>query len=124
MEWIIIRCKDAKGLLDVFNIDKKPNIIKEKNIYTGGKFQRYDSIINSKNTYYIPLKDYRYVFKFKILSQNNYLYEDYKRSANFILDYLADIFSLWISLYNFLSFLFSKLYSKSFDKYKIVETIL
>ena len=123
-EWIIIRCEDEKGLLHEFDTDEEPEIIKENDIYIGGKFKIYDSIIKSKNTVYSEIKNYRYVFQFETINPNNYLYEDYKRRVTSFLDYCADIFSLWISLYNLLSFLFSKLYSKSFDKYKIVESIL
>ena len=64
------------------------------------------------------------MFQFTTRNPNFYLYEDYKRRVKSFLDYCEDIFSLWRSLYNLLSFLFSKLYSKSFDKYKIVESIL
>ena len=55
---------------------------------------------------------------------NTVLYNDYKRKAKSILDCYANIFSLWISLYNGFTFIFLKLYSKSFDKYKIMEKIL
>ena len=54
----------------------------------------------------------------------NFFYEDFKRKRKSILDNLANIFSIWISLYNLFSFLFSTIYSKSFDKYKIMENIL
>ena len=64
------------------------------------------------------------MFQFTTRNPNFYLYEDYKRRVKSFLDYCEDIFSLWRSLYNLLSFLFSKLYSKSFDKYKIVESII
>ena len=58
------------------------------------------------------------------LNGNVFLYQDYKRKKRSILDIAADIFSLWISFYNGFTFLFSKLYSKSFDKYKIIDNIL
>ena len=37
---------------------------------------------------------------------------------------IQDIFSLWITLYKIITFLFLKLYSKNFDKYKIIEKLL
>ena len=55
---------------------------------------------------------------------NLVLYKDFKRKSKSILDCYANIFSIWISLYNLFTFLFLKLYSKSFDKYKIIENIL
>ena len=41
-----------------------------------------------------------------------------------IFDYLADVFSYWLSIYNGLSFFINTLYLQSFDKYKIMENIL
>ena len=64
-EWIINRCEDEKGLLHVFDTDEEPNIIKEKHIYIGGKFKKYDSIIKYKNTVYSKIKGYRYAFQFQ-----------------------------------------------------------
>ena len=52
------------------------------------------------------------------------LYEDYKRKKVNYFDSFPDIFALWISLYNALTFFFSKLYSTSFDKYQIIDNIL
>lgn len=105
----------------------RKKIIKENNIYIGGKFQRYISRIEDKNTYIIDVSDCRYMYQFIIRSidyTNAILYEDYKRKSKSFLDILPDVFSLWISLYNFLSLIFSKFYSKSFDKYKIIENLL
>ena len=55
---------------------------------------------------------------------NAYNCENYVRKETSLLDVYAKVFSLWMSLYSGISFLFSKLYSKSFDKYKIIENIL
>jgi hypothetical protein len=55
---------------------------------------------------------------------NIFIYEDYKRKEKSILDIYANIFSLWITLYRLFIFLFSYLYSQSFDKYKIIDNIL
>ena len=55
---------------------------------------------------------------------NAYNCENYVRKETSLLDVYAKVFSLWMSLYSGISFLFSKLYSKSFDKYKIIDTIL
>ena len=58
---IIIRCEDAKRLLQVFDTDEESYIIKENDIYIGGKFKIYDSIIMHKNTVNSEIKDYRYI---------------------------------------------------------------
>ena len=47
-----------------------------------------------------------------------------KEKKKSILDSFACIFSLWISIYNDLIIIFSKFYSKNFDNYKIIESIL
>lgn len=65
------------------------------------------------------------MFVFESNDNNNiFLYEDYIRKENYLLDVLADIFALLISFYNILSFLFYYLFSQSYDKYKIMENIL
>ena len=57
------------------------------------------------------------IFDSLSVNDRNYiLYNDFKRKQKFILDYFANIFSLWISIYNVFTFLLSLLYSKSFDK--------
>ena len=69
----------------------------------------------------------RMVFNFEVIGSyytDRFIYGDYKRKRKSILDSLANIFSLWISLYNAFTFLFAVLYSKNFDKYKIVENII
>ena len=87
---------------------KKKNLkILKNNIFIGGSFENLNTII---------IEDIR--------TSNLVLYKDYIRKSKSILDCYANIFSLWISLYNFFTFLFLKLYSKSFNKYKIIENIL
>ena len=125
--WSIVRCEDEKSLFQSFNTQNEQENIKENNIYIGGKFQRYISRIEDKNTYIKDVSDCRYMYEFIIRSidyTNVILYEDYKRKAKSFLDVLPDVFSLWTSLYNFLSLIFSKFYSKSFDKYKLIENLL
>ena len=55
---------------------------------------------------------------------NSFLYEDYKRKENSFWNSIPNIFSLWLSLYNGFKFVFAKLYSKNFDNYKIMESVL
>jgi hypothetical protein len=133
-KWNIIRFEDSKYLLkfvfdkikDIFfNAEKEDDIIKEKDIYIGGNLKGDDTIIISKLTYIPHLNHTRLMFMFE--SKNNYdkfLYDDYIRKENYLLDVLADVFALLLSFYNILSFLFYLLYSQSYDKYKIMENIL
>lgn len=126
-KWTVVRCEDEKGLFDFSESNQNKKIKENDNIYIGGKFQKYDTIILSKNTIYPKIKDKRFVFDFKVYGIkhiNNFIYEDYKRKEKSIFDYFAYIFSYWFSLYNGLSFFITTLYSQSFDKYKIIENIL
>ena len=85
------------------------------------------TMIIDKNAIYGARKNTKLLFMIETLDLNDFntvLYKDYKRKAKSILDCYANIFSLWISLYNGFTFIFLKLYSKSFDKYKIIENIL
>ena len=130
IRWIITRYEDNKGLYQLFDIfgDKEEENIKEKGIFIGGKFEEFDSMIISKYSSYKPMeKDTKLLLIFdsiNINAINHVLYNDYKRKEKSLLDVYANIFSLWITIYNLFTFLFSKLYSKSFDKYKIIEKIL
>ena len=129
LRWNIIRYEDTKGLFDIFEKNEENDIIKEKDIYIGGYYQRYDTNIINNEAKDIPIvksgsKLLLLLDTIGLTILYDFLYEDYKRKKNSILDSLANIFSLWISSYNLISFLFSKLYSKSFDKYKVIENIL
>ena len=141
--WNIVRCEDNKGLFDIFKKEVFENFInddeeqkqkkresdklRENDIYIGGKLGRYETIFYSKYT--IPSKwpNSSFVMDFNIRSTGHtsfIIYEDYKRKKISFFDNIPDIFALWISLYNALTFLFSKLYSTSFDKYQIIDNIL
>ena len=129
LRWNIIRYEDTKGLFDIFEKNEENDIIKEKDIHIGGYYQRYDTNIINNEAKDIPIvksgsKLLLLLDTIGLTISYDFLYEDYKRKKNSILDSLANIFSLWISSYNLISFLFSKLYSKSFDKYKVIENIL
>ena len=127
LQWNIIRYEDAKGLSRLFDIfkEEEPDNIREEGMYIGGRFLDFKthSISNDINTF----RNYRMVFKFEVIGSyytDRFIYDDYKRKRKSILDSLANIFSLWISLYNAFTFLFAVLYSKNFDKYKIIENII
>ena len=125
--WIVTRFEDAKGIKEFFhNIFKgqEADNIKENDLYIGGHFQRDENRIVSKGT---NVNGNRLMLRFYVIGTrytNYFLYEDYKRKENSILDYLADIFSLCNSLYQLISFVYTRIYSNNFDQYKIIDNIL
>ena len=127
IQWTITRYEDNQGLWQIFDYfkEEEPEHLKETNIFIGGSYENYDTMIIDKNTIYSPRKNTKLLLMIETLDLNDFntvLYNDYKRKAKSILDCYANIFSLWISLYNGFTFIFLKLYSKSFDKYKIIVT--
>ena len=127
--WTITRYEDSKGLSQIFDYfkEEEPENVKENNIFIGGSFENFDTMIIDKNTGFSQRENTKLLLIFDSIDlnrTNNVLYKDYKRKPKSILDCFANIFSLWISLYNGFTFIFLKLYSKSFDKYKIIENIL
>jgi hypothetical protein len=125
--WIVTRFEDVKGIKQLFhNIfkDQESDEIKENDLYIGGHFQRDENRIVSKGT---NVNGNRLMLRFYVIGtryRNYFLYEDYKRKENSILDYLADIFSLSNSLYQIISFVYTRIYSNNFDQYKIIDNIL
>ena len=127
--WKIKRVEDNKGLshfLDLFK-EKEDEEIKEKDIFVGGEFENFQTVLYSRTTT-LNIKSTRLMMIFDVVhigkGTNIFIYEDYKRKEKSILDIYANIFSLWITLYRLFIFLFSYLYSQSFDKYKIIDNIL
>ena len=128
-KWIIIRMEETKGISRIFDIfkEEEEDNVKENDIYIGGKIEKYTKDIYSTNSEFISVKNTRFMMRLYIFGTkriNGVKYEDYVRRETSLLDVYAKAFSLWMSFYSGLSFLFSKLYSKSFDKYKIMDTIL
>ena len=127
--WDITRFEDNKGLFEFFDLfkEKEKGIVKEKDIYVGGKLRKYEENIIHKNTYSLSIENHKLLLTLGMQGlplSNVYTIIDYKRKKKSILDSFANMFSLWILIYNGLTVIFSKLYSKNFDKYKIIENIL
>ena len=125
--WTVTRFEDINGIKQLFNNifkGQESNEIKENDLYIGGHFQRYEKSIISNNANF---KGNRLMLRFYVMGTghtNYFLYEDYKREKKSILDYLANIFSLCNSLYQIISFVYTKIYSNNFDQYKIIDNIL
>ena len=115
---------------EAYNYEEKKDIIS----------RTYDSLIRQQNNSYyfgrfeevstrnIPnggekISSFKNVLVFKIIN----LFEGvnlYKRKKISIWDYLANIAALGTTLFNGLCKIFSLLYSKNFDSYKIIDNIL
>ena len=126
IKWNIIRYEDAKGLLQLFDGLKKTeqDNVRERDIYIGGKFQYYDTL---KIGYDYNKKNDLLLFSLKVIGThdtNEISYDNYIRNKKSFLDILANIFSLCLSLYSGLTSIFSMLYSRNFDKYKILDNII
>ena len=126
IRWNIIRFENHKGLSQLFDLnkDEESDNIKEKDIYIGGKFQRFWAWSFAGNSYE---GGGLFLFGFNVLNTNftnEIIYNDYKRKEKSVYDSLANIFSLSITVYNIFSLVFSILYSNNFDKYKIIDIIL
>lgn len=129
IKWHIIRYEDDKGFFDIFKKRPINNAINEDDIYIGGKYETFNTHIISNSTEFNPFENTftRLMFMFEtmdIRSSNVYSYENHKRKKKSLLDTFANVLALLISIYNGLSFFVFKVYSKSFDKYKIIENIL
>ena len=119
IRWTITRYEDNNGFSKIIDIIKGnlseiiKNNIRENNIFIGGEFEDYDTMIISKYSSYKPIKNTKLLFIFDSLTlknRNTVLYKDYKRKEESLLECFAKDFSLWISLYKVFVFLFSKLY--------------
>ena len=125
----ILRIEEIDDFLNLFQKeDEEDNRIREDdNIFIGGKLQKYETNLYTQDSRFAKKENVIFLMSFRIRSviqSSAILYEDYKRKRKNFYGKIPDIFALWLSLYNGFIFVFSKLYSKSFDKYKIIENIL
>ena len=115
--WEIIKVKEEKGLFDNF-IGNKKEII-------GGQLSENfvtDSLESEigENPFNIP---YKLIYNFKI-AIDFHSFVEYKRKEISIIDIIANICSLSLTIYNGFRFGFSFFYSQNFDNYKIIDKIL
>ena len=87
IRWTITRYKDNNGFFQIFN-DANGNEqehIKESNIFIGGNYEQFDTMIISKNTGYGLINNAKILLIFDSLNlegKNAVLYNDYKRKKN------------------------------------------
>ena len=119
--WETIEYNDQIGIFDKL-FDKK-----RKSKYIGGSFKLYSkSIINE---FYNPYFDLEKKYNLKLLSiidfhSNVEKKIIYSRKEKSLIDVIANICSLSLSIFHSLNIIFSKIYSKSFDSFKIIQKIL
>ena len=121
--WQIATVEEEQGMLDKLTGNKK--------VTYGGSFINpvfstiHETIING---YTSPLPDiepgyYKFLY---IFNSVNYFddFIEYKRKKVSVIDLIANICSLALTIYNVFKLGFSILYSSSFDNYKIIDRIL
>ena len=116
LEWQIFRYKDIGGL---FSNEKE---------YIGGSIKSGDIYIYdyfySKDLPYLNKTD-KYVHLYTIKVNNNLeYYDEYIRTKVTWLTIFANSFSLWMSFYSGLKFIFEFIYANNFNNYKIIQEIL
>ena len=121
LNWQIIKYKEIKGISRLFD-----KLLGKKNEYINGYFSLSSShVINHpiiRKNKYIPDKITKVLGEF-LMTNALRQYEEYKRRKISFLDVLANIGALFMSLYYSFGFMI-KYYSKKYDNYKIVKTII
>lgn len=121
LNWEVVKYKEIKGISRLFD-----QLLGNKNEYTGGYISTSGStyinhpIINNHTL--IPDKYTKTLGEF-LMTTGHTLYSEYKRRKISLLDIVANIGSLFISLYSCF-ILVIKYYSNNFDNYKIIQSIL
>ena len=119
--WERILYNDQVGFLDKL-FDKK-----KKNQYIGGKFELSHKVLF--NNFFNPYTFYEEFLNVKLLGRI-YIHSNvekttiYSRKEKSIIDALANICSLSLTILNAINIIFSNIYSKNFDSFKIIQKIL
>ena len=119
--WKRILYNDQVGILDKL-FDKK-----KKNQYIGGKFELYNKEIINK--FFNPYTFYDKLYNLKLLCRI-YIHSNVEKTTNYsrkeksIVDAIANICSLSLTILNAINIIFSNIYSKNFDSFKIIQKIL
>ena len=114
--WQIVKYKDNKGMLSLFN--------KDKDKFSYGLFLKevettplFNYILEINGSYYKLF----HVFKNNIEFQ---YHEKYTRKKIEIIDVIANICSLSSTIFSIFTFVFRHIYSYNFDSYKIIDNII
>ena len=119
--WEVIEYHDQIGILDIIFNKKR------KSQYFGGKFEIYQNFIS--DDFFKPYDYMEKYYNLKLLCTVN-IHSNVEKTITFIrkeksiIDIIANICSLSLTIYHALCIIFSKIYSKNFDSYKIIQKIL
>ena len=119
--WKIIKYTEEKGFLGA--IEK---LFGKNEVFYGGEFTN-EIIYVDKFDYFkeIERRTKSKIFGvFQVITDNETLFDTYIRKKIGIFDYISNICSLSLTIYNITAFLFCGYYSNSFDNYKIIDNIL
>jgi len=123
ISWQIATVEEEQGMLDKLTGNKK--------ISYGGSFINsevstiQETIINTYDTPFFDIVPgyYKILYIFRSKNYCNDIIE-YKRKKVSVIDLIANICSLALTIFNAFKLGFSILYSSSFDNYKIIDRIL
>ena len=119
LKWDIIKYKEEKGFLSLFDRFKEEN--SDKYLYGLFLESKEEKIIEP----YSEINKSGFICLFNIVIDINYEHhEEYSRKVIGLIDVIANICSLSLTIFNAFTFLFYQIYSKNFDNYKIVQNIL
>ena len=120
LNWEIVKYKEIKGISRLFDM-----LLDNQNEYTGGYISSSEcTFINHPiiNQRYIPGKLTKVLGEF-LMTTGQRQYTEYKRRKISLLDVVANIGALFMTLYSCFIFTF-KYYSKNYDNYEIIQTII
>ena len=123
-KWSIVKYREEKGFFSIF--DKLNNKDDEDYGDYIGLRQKSSEKIDINDPFYfdkVNKKTFIVLEEVSFVLDLNYN-EEYKRIPKSLLDTLANICSISMTIYNGFCLIFSKLYSNNFDNYKIIEKIL
>lgn len=116
--WEIVKYKEERGLLRLFDqwLDQKKEY-SSGYISTGGSTIITHPVLHTK---IISGKNVKVLAEFLLTRVNN---TEFRRRKISILDILANVGALYMSIYSVFRFIF-RYYSQNFDNYKIIESII
>ena len=117
-EWNVIKYKEKKGISRIFD-----NILGLKTEYLAGdindfgKFESSEFIVNDEEGNY-----FRILALFRMIN-NHWMHDEYRRRKITLLDVLSKIGALFVPIKMIFASIY-QFYSKNFENYKIIESIL
>jgi hypothetical protein len=117
-EWNVIKYKEKKGISRIFD-----NILGLKTEYFAGDINDYAKFEDSQSILTDGKGNYYRLIAFFQMINNHWVYDEYRRRKISPLDVLSKISALFLPIRLVFLFIY-QLYSKNFENYKIIESIL